>query len=142
MKATRRNKRHKRGSFTVEAAYIVPVITFIIIALLYGIMVLHDRGRTLMINSNIAEKEAVRLSYGDLGSETDEAALLEEVCKECNKKNFVCSYKNAEYSFDNVNLTLCGYISGGFKAFSEKTVNVEYFVPDYTKAVLTQRTVD
>lgn len=46
-------KHLKKGSFTVEAALIIPLITGIIIILIHAVLVMHDRGYVYMKLSEI-----------------------------------------------------------------------------------------
>ena len=48
-------KHLKKGSFTVEAALIIPLITGIIIILIHAVLVMHDRGYVYMKLSEYAE---------------------------------------------------------------------------------------
>ena len=66
-----KNIIHKSGSVTVEAAYIVPLILMITLALLYSVMIGHDRGVTYIELRRYSEKLS-----GSLSSEKEEFDVM------------------------------------------------------------------
>lgn len=116
-------KHLKKGSFTVEAALIIPLITGIIIILIHAVLVMHDRGYVYMKLSEYAET-------GD--------DFTNDIYNECEKHLFISNVSDitfeSTYSENVISAVICTKSS----IFKDRHITVKRYVPDYCKYIRSQ----
>ena len=122
----------KKASFTVEAAFVMPVCIFIIIVLIYTVFIMHDRACLYIEAGKFAEENRLR-TYADTAKE--QAALKKELQERCEKHLFVCSIKDMEIKYNMLNVVIRLKITSSIKIFGEYDMNSKYYIADYSRTI-------
>lgn len=116
----------KNGSFTVEAALIIPIITGIIIILIHTLLVMHDRGYVYMKLSE----------YAQTGED-----ITDEIYEECKKHLFVSSVSDIVYENTYSEYVISGVISTKSSIFQNRSMTVKRYIPDYCRYIRSQEII-
>ncbi len=119
-------RKRKSGSFTVEAALVIPIITFVIIILIHTILIMHDRGYAYMKLSE----------YAQTGAD-----ITDNVYKECNRRLFVSSIYDIEYESTFSECIIKGVIRTNSRIFKDRPVTVRRYAPDYCRYIRSQNII-
>ena len=98
-----RKNKYKKGSYTVEAAFILPMILFSMIAVIYLSFFIHNK----IILSKEAYISALRISQC-MGKPTDREVEIEEQDAKVRVKNRIlaCDQVESNYSLNNKNIQI------------------------------------
>lgn len=121
----------KRASFTVEAAFVIPICIFIIIALIYTVFVMHDRACVYMEMGKYAEE--VMEDYEDNREKKEEA--LQELKNRCQKRMFICNIEDMNMEYGIINLIIRSRLTCRMRIFGEYNIENRYYNADYSRII-------